>query len=421
MHMWFGTTSSTIPMSARLQGGGQRVEVALGAELGVQAVVVDDVVAVHAARPRGQDRRRVNVGDPQVVEVINQRGCVTKGKVLVELQTVRGARDAWGHRTLRNVTAGRSKASRRGASVSGPTVPSADRRRRVGGGAMSWPGVSVMGAGGAMSKPGADGAGGRVRRGRRRLAAGRRRRRSAGPARCRATDRSCPGARRSGRRPTAARACALAGVDPWPRAAPGHGRLSSAWPRGRSPRGSKAAQARPGPPPRARAPRQGPARAAAGAAGRPRTSCAAAAMAAGMRRYAPVTARTTAATASSTANAARPRCWRGRSSTVPVGSQSYSRRAATAGVATAGATAGRAATAGVGGRHRREHDGRRRPDGRRLVGDQRRGGRVGQTHRGRSPVGPAASGGRPASASQAPCGRRPSRRVQAAAPRSACR
>ena len=37
MHMWFGTTSSSSPMPRAGERRGQRVEVALGPELGVQA------------------------------------------------------------------------------------------------------------------------------------------------------------------------------------------------------------------------------------------------------------------------------------------------------------------------------------------------------------------------------------------------
>ena len=58
------------PMPARLQRRGQRVEIALGAELGVQPSVVDDVVAVRAAGSGGQDGRRVDVGDAESVEVV---------------------------------------------------------------------------------------------------------------------------------------------------------------------------------------------------------------------------------------------------------------------------------------------------------------------------------------------------------------
>ena len=66
-----------------LQRGGQRVEVAVGADLRVQPRMVDDVVAVFAPRAGDQERGRVDVGDPQRVEVVDQRGCVAKVKVLV--------------------------------------------------------------------------------------------------------------------------------------------------------------------------------------------------------------------------------------------------------------------------------------------------------------------------------------------------
>jgi hypothetical protein len=86
------------PHPPLLEGGRQRVQVAVGPDLGVQAGVVDDVVAVQAARTRDQKRRRVDVGDAERVEVIDQRGCVAKREVLVELKAVAATGDPGRHR-----------------------------------------------------------------------------------------------------------------------------------------------------------------------------------------------------------------------------------------------------------------------------------------------------------------------------------
>ncbi len=76
------------PIPRAREGAGERVEVALGPELGVEPAVVDDVVAVRAPGPRRQEGRGVEVGHPQRVEVVDQRGGVAKVKVFVELQPV---------------------------------------------------------------------------------------------------------------------------------------------------------------------------------------------------------------------------------------------------------------------------------------------------------------------------------------------
>jgi len=71
------------PHAPLLQRGGQRLQIAVGADLGVQVRVVDDVIAVHAPRARHQERRRVDVRDAQRVEVVDQRGCVAEREVFV--------------------------------------------------------------------------------------------------------------------------------------------------------------------------------------------------------------------------------------------------------------------------------------------------------------------------------------------------
>ncbi len=60
----------------------------LAAELRVDLAVVDDVVAVHRARPRLVDRRGVDVADAELGEIRDDLGRVVEGEVLVELQPV---------------------------------------------------------------------------------------------------------------------------------------------------------------------------------------------------------------------------------------------------------------------------------------------------------------------------------------------
>ena len=69
--------------AALLQRRRQRVQVAVRADLGVQARMVDDVVAVHAAGPRDQEGRGVDVRDAQGVQVVDQRGCIAEVEALV--------------------------------------------------------------------------------------------------------------------------------------------------------------------------------------------------------------------------------------------------------------------------------------------------------------------------------------------------
>ena len=72
-------------------GSGQ---VVLGAELGVQLARVHHVVPVGAAGPGLQDRRGVDVCDPERVEVRHQPKRVPQGELLAELEPVRGPGDA---------------------------------------------------------------------------------------------------------------------------------------------------------------------------------------------------------------------------------------------------------------------------------------------------------------------------------------
>lgn len=50
------------------------------ADLGIQGVVVDDVVTMHASRPGSQVRRDVNVADSKLAEVGNSAAALRKVK-----------------------------------------------------------------------------------------------------------------------------------------------------------------------------------------------------------------------------------------------------------------------------------------------------------------------------------------------------
>jgi hypothetical protein len=70
------------------------VQIRLAAQLGVDARVVADVVAVHAARSGRQNRRQVQVADAQPGQVVHQRRRLREGERAVELQAVRRQRHA---------------------------------------------------------------------------------------------------------------------------------------------------------------------------------------------------------------------------------------------------------------------------------------------------------------------------------------
>ena len=66
-----------------------RIELNRQPELRVQRVVRHDVVAVHAAGPRLQDRRRVDVRDAEPSQVRCQRRRSREAELGIELQAVR--------------------------------------------------------------------------------------------------------------------------------------------------------------------------------------------------------------------------------------------------------------------------------------------------------------------------------------------
>jgi hypothetical protein len=84
----------------------QGVEIAHGANLGIQLAVIGDVVAVGAAFAGGEDRRAVAVADAQITQIGRERLEVAKRERVAELNAIRGNRDPQGPSTA-HVAAGR--------------------------------------------------------------------------------------------------------------------------------------------------------------------------------------------------------------------------------------------------------------------------------------------------------------------------
>ena len=95
----------------------ERVELRLGAQLGVQPGGIGHVVPVGAAPAGLQDGRGVQVGDPQGVQVRNEAAGVLEPEPPVELEPVGGRRDAERRHGVSPPEGGR-RASRRGTGRS---------------------------------------------------------------------------------------------------------------------------------------------------------------------------------------------------------------------------------------------------------------------------------------------------------------
>ena len=80
-------------MSARLERRAQAREAVLAAELRIERVVIDDVVAVRAAGARLQKRRRVEMADAERLEIGHERGGLVEAEVRRELQAIGRDRD----------------------------------------------------------------------------------------------------------------------------------------------------------------------------------------------------------------------------------------------------------------------------------------------------------------------------------------
>ena len=75
------------------QRGHELFEIFCAADLGIQQVVIDDVVTMRAPRAGSKIRRGITVSDSQGGQIRNQSGRIGEGEVAVELQTIRGQRN----------------------------------------------------------------------------------------------------------------------------------------------------------------------------------------------------------------------------------------------------------------------------------------------------------------------------------------
>ena len=75
----------------------QREEFLLAAKLRVEPVGIDDVVAMHAARARVKDRRRVNIADTEFAQIRDHRVRVGKAELRGELQPIGRRRNFHGN------------------------------------------------------------------------------------------------------------------------------------------------------------------------------------------------------------------------------------------------------------------------------------------------------------------------------------
>ena len=123
---------------------------------GLIDIVVDDVVAVRRAGPRGEDRRGVEVADAEPRQMGHDRGRVVEGEVLVELHPVGGPRRRRRERARRAAKRPRpSSASAAASRASSPPGPASAPTRRRGGGANSGEPTSEPGRFAWFSSPAA--------------------------------------------------------------------------------------------------------------------------------------------------------------------------------------------------------------------------------------------------------------------------
>ena len=97
------------------EGRHHSVEIGLVAEFGVQRPMVDNVIAVGAARPRLHIRRGIDMANPQPCEIRGEPRRIRKTKPLVKLEPVGDARN---HLLLRAIRRGK-----RGTDSTAPRIP----------------------------------------------------------------------------------------------------------------------------------------------------------------------------------------------------------------------------------------------------------------------------------------------------------
>src|SRR5262249_39929910 len=85
-----GNDVENLPQAVTLELMHKRLQIGVGADFGIQRVVVSDVVTVHAAGTGLQNGRRVNVRDAERVQIADETARVLKTESGIELQTIRG-------------------------------------------------------------------------------------------------------------------------------------------------------------------------------------------------------------------------------------------------------------------------------------------------------------------------------------------
>ena len=83
-----------------LERGGQAGKAVLPAELGIEPVMIDDIIAMRASRPSFQEWRGIKMRNSQFLEIGNERGRLLKVEIFSQLDAIRRARDRRGHHYL---------------------------------------------------------------------------------------------------------------------------------------------------------------------------------------------------------------------------------------------------------------------------------------------------------------------------------
>ena len=127
------------PLAAK--GFDHRRIVGLGPEFGIELIVIRDVIAVHAARPRLEDGRQIDMTDAKPRQVRRDRRGLAEPEAGAQLQPVGGAGNVHGpsivHRTLQGPSVASASPQRQnggsptgGASISRAERLASSRRRR---------------------------------------------------------------------------------------------------------------------------------------------------------------------------------------------------------------------------------------------------------------------------------------------------
>jgi hypothetical protein len=91
-----------LPHAVGLEGLAEGLVVGLGTNLGIQGLVVRDVIAMHAPRPGLKKRGGIAVGDAQGVQVGHNPPGIPEGESGMKLETIGGLRAAMCARKVRH-------------------------------------------------------------------------------------------------------------------------------------------------------------------------------------------------------------------------------------------------------------------------------------------------------------------------------